>query len=132
MRRIKVLLELVLIIPHPSSLRPILPTLQFFVLDEHPKLHVLPQAPQTPPIFDHHDRLAIGTIAEVDLVLLLQMGILEALEDAVPFALEPLGRLLVEILDSLGAVRVVALDAVADLGGELESATLLEFGRWVR
>ena len=62
------------------------------------------------------------------LVLVLQVRVLETFKDAVPFAFESLGGLLVEVFDGLGAIRVVPLDGVAaEFRGELEAPTLLGF-----
>ncbi len=55
------------------------------------------------------------------------MCVLEAFEDRIPFAFESLRRLLMKVFDRFGAVRVVALDFGAELGGELQPALLLGF-----
>lgn len=120
MRWIEIVLVSVVLFLCLSSFGSFLPALKLFIFDKDAKLHALSQAPKATPVFDNDYGFAIGTITEVNFVLLLQVCIFEAFKDAVPFALEPLCRLLVQVFDSLGAVRVVSLDSVAvELRGKL-------------
>ncbi len=68
--RIVVLFEL-------PCFRSFFPALKLFVFDEYAEIHALPQTTQAAAVFDDDDGLAIGTVAKVNLVLLLQCASLK-------------------------------------------------------